>query len=75
MTIEDLQQFCLHTRLKKGILQREIEQNTGVTDTTLSRWENGKGGIRLDTLMLILHELGYKLEVVTDGSMESNSGI
>ena len=63
MTVEELQQFCLQTRLKKGIRQIDIEQNTGVTDTTLSRWENGKAGIRLDTLMLILHELGYKLEV------------
>ena len=67
MTIEELQRFCLKTRLEKGIRQIDIEQNTGVTDTTLSRWENGKAGIRLDTLMLVL---GYKLEVVREITSE-----
>ncbi len=41
MNQEKIGKFIADMRKKKGITQKEFAEKLGVTDKTVSRWENG----------------------------------
>lgn len=59
----DAQLFCLATtlkeeRLKAGLTQKELAERIGTKKTYISRLENGKADVQLNTLFCIFEGLG-----------------
>ena len=60
---KDAQIFCLATalkeeRLKAGLTQQELAEQIGTKKTYISRLENGKADVQLNTLFRIFEGLG-----------------
>ena len=51
-------------RREKHMTKRELAEITGIQIGHITRIEEGKYGIRFETLVSILEALGYKLEIV-----------
>lgn len=45
-------------RKSRGLTQDQVEEKTGVPQTTLSQWENGVGFLTLDTAAKVLAKIG-----------------
>ena len=47
MNQEKIGKFILELRREKNMTQQELADKIGVTDRAISKWENGRGIIRL----------------------------
>ena len=54
-------------RREKGITQEELGSRLGVTNKTVSRWENGNYMPDVETLRLLSKEFGVSMEELLDG--------
>ena len=52
-------------RMRSGLSQAKISQNSGLTQSTVSRLENGDSDFRLDTLERYVGALGKKLNLIS----------
>ena len=52
---------------EKGITQEELGSRLGVTNKTVSRWENGNYMPDVETLRLLSKEFGVSMEELLDG--------
>jgi len=48
-------------RVRRGLTQAETGRSVGLDQTVISRIENGRHALRVDTLFRILGALGYEL--------------
>lgn len=53
----------IEAREKKGYSQRELAKLSGVKQPAIARLESMKSTPRIDTLLKILHSLGYTLSI------------
>ncbi|MGH9390373.1 MAG: helix-turn-helix domain-containing protein [Vicinamibacteria bacterium] len=53
-----------YARAKAGLSQRELGRRAGVTQTSISRIEEGKTSPRFDTLERLLSTCGFEVEPV-----------
>ena len=53
-----------HLRLERHVSKRQLAEIVGTHTGHITRIEEGKYGIRFETLVSILEALGYKLEIV-----------
>lgn len=59
---------------ESGLSLNELARRCGVASATLWQWSVGKTSPKLDTLDIVLGELGYKVEVVkADASNQTNN--
>lgn len=64
--MQDLGRFICRIRKNRKITQKELADRAGVGLMTIVCLENGKRqNPRIDTLLLILHALGYDLQIET----------
>lgn len=56
-----------HYRQEAGIKQGDLAKSIGITSTTLSKIEMGKGSIKMDTLKQISEKLKIPLEKLIFG--------
>ena len=54
----------IEAREKKGMSQRELAELSGVKQPAIARLESMKATPQIDTLIKILHPLGYTLGIV-----------
>ena len=59
--------FIAGLRREKGITQEELGSRLGVTNKTVSRWENGNYMPDVETLRLLSKEFGVSMEELLDG--------
>ena len=64
----DAQIFCLATTLKEerqkaGLTQQELAERIGTKKTYISRLENGKADVQLNTLFRIFEGLGRRVSL------------
>lgn len=63
-------------REEKGLTQRQLSQEVGVTETTIANWEKGRSGLEwISRIKKLCDALGCKLEdllIEPPGSSESN---
>ena len=64
----DAQLFCLATTLKEerrkaGLTQQELAERIGTKKTYISRLENGKADVQLNTLFRIFEGLGRRVSL------------
>ena len=59
--------FIAGLRRGKGITQEELGSRLGVTNKTVSRWENGNYMPDVETLRLLSKEFGVSMEELLDG--------
>jgi len=52
-----------HVRESRGISRNSLAAKAGVGKTALFDLEHGNPGVRLNTLLAVLHELGMDLEL------------
>lgn len=65
---KDTQIFCLATvlkevRLKAGFTQQQLAERIGTKKTYISRLENGKADVQLNTLFRIFEGLGRRVSL------------
>lgn len=65
---KDTQIFCLATTLKEerqkaGLTQQELAERIGTKKTYISRLENGKADVQLNTLFRIFEGLGRRVSL------------
>ncbi len=60
-------------RHKKGITQEALGAKLGVTNKTVSRWENGNYMPDVETLRLLAKEFDLSMEELLDGEIASES--
>ena len=65
---KDTQIFCLTTmlkeeRLKAGLTQEQLAERIGTKKTYISRLENGKADVQLNTLFRIFEGLGRRVSL------------
>lgn len=65
---KDAQIFCLATTLKEerqkaGLTQQELAERIGTKKTYISRLENGKADVQLNTLFRIFEGLGRRVSL------------
>lgn len=60
---ENIKQY----RQEAGIKQGDFAKSLGITSTTLSKIEMGKGSVKMDTLKTISEKLGIPLEKLIFG--------
>ena len=53
-------------RLKKGMTQRDVRDNTGISDVYISGMEHGKRNPTLEKLCLLAYEYGYGVIVLIE---------
>lgn len=63
---KDTQIFCLSTvlkeeRLKAGLTQQQLAERIGTKKTYISRLENGKANVQLNTLFRIFEGIGRRV--------------
>lgn len=64
--MQDLGRFICRVRKNRKITQKELADRAGVGLMTIVCLESGKRpNPRIDTLLLILHALGYDLQIET----------
>lgn len=64
VTEEQLMRFALGQMRSKGIQQKVVAEEMGITSATLSRILHGKRRTTLDKALQIIDRVGYKLEVL-----------
>ena len=72
--------FCLaqtlrEERIKAGLTQEELAQKIGTKKTYISRLENGKSDIQLNTLFRIFEGLGRKVSVTVYGETATRDAV
>ncbi len=65
---QETEAFCLaqtlrEERLRAGLTQEQLAEKIGTKKTYISRLENGKADIQLNTLFRIFHGLGKQVSV------------
>lgn len=53
---------------EKGVTPYRVYKETGVSQSTLSDWKNGKGTPKADSLMKLAEYLGVSIEYLLTGS-------
>ena len=59
--------FIARLRREKGITQEELGRRLGVSNKTVSRWENGNYMPDIETLRLLAAEFSVSIEELLDG--------
>ena len=59
--------FISELRKKKGLTQVELAERIGVTDRSVSKWENGRGMMDISFLVPLSEELGVSLNELLSG--------
>ena len=60
--------FIAELRRSKNLTQEELGRKLGVSNKTVSRWENGNYMPDIETLRLLSKEFGVSMEELLDGS-------
>lgn len=55
--------FLIDARKKAGLTQKELSQKSGIAQSEISKIENGKKGVTVDTLEKLAHGMGKKLVI------------
>ena len=57
-----------HLRVVRGLRQEDLARRCGISRFALSRLENGAGGVRLESFLSVLRQLGVlpRMELVLD---------
>lgn len=61
--IADIVGTIVSRRNELGISQRELAHKTGLSQSTIARIESFKITPNIDTLLILLHNLGLKLKI------------
>lgn len=61
--IADIVGTIVSRRNEMGISQRELAYKTGLSQSTIARIESFKITPNIDTLLILLHNLGLKLKI------------
>lgn len=67
----DLARAIKNERHDQGITQQQLAETVGITRQTLSRLEQGDGGVSLDTYLRILDVLNITVDVTTQPQAET----
>lgn len=59
---EDIETLIVKARKLKNVSQKELSEKTGISQSTLSKYENGKAVVTVDALSRIAHALGIAIE-------------
>ena len=59
--------FISSLRKEKGLTQEELGNKTGVSNKTVSRWENGNYMPDIETLRILSKEFSVSIEEILDG--------
>lgn len=63
LTKESLGQFVKARRTQSGLRLEDTALLCGVSKDTLTKIENGTGGVRFDSVLLVCRKLGIKLQL------------
>lgn len=67
MDVKKIGKFIALNRKKKGLTQEQLGEKLGVSNKTISRWENGNYMPDLSLLKPLSHELGISLNELLSG--------
>ncbi len=67
MDVKKIGEFIAYNRKNKGLTQEQLGEKLGVTNKTISRWENGKYMPDLSLLKPLSEELGITLNELLSG--------
>ncbi|MBQ9937985.1 MAG: helix-turn-helix transcriptional regulator, partial [Oscillospiraceae bacterium] len=65
--------FIAQLRKEKGITQEELGRRIGVTNKTVSRWENGNYMPDIEMLQLLSEQFGVTIEELIAGERMDDS--
>lgn len=60
----DKTKILKEVRRRVGITQVDLEKRSGISRSSISIYENGRGGIEVDNFQYLLEAMGYELKVV-----------
>lgn len=66
-------QATVEARKSKQITQAEISKKSGLTQSVISRVENGTHSPTMQTMIKYLHAIGYTLQVVPSNNHKVNN--
>ena len=66
-------QATIDARKKKNITQEELSKKSGLKQSTIARVEKGKHSPTANTLIRMLHPMGYTLKVVPISNKKVNN--
>ena len=61
--VNDLCKWAKETRLKLGYSLRELSRKSGISRSTITKFERGNTNVRISSLVLILYGLGYWIKL------------
>ena len=67
MDVKKIGRFIAENRKAKNLTQKELAEKLGVSDKTVSRWENGNYMPDLSLLQPLSEELGISLNELLSG--------
>ncbi len=67
MNQEKIGKFISELRKEKGMTQEQLAEKMGVTDKSISRWENGKTMPDISLLVLLAEELNVEISELLNG--------
>lgn len=59
----DIGKIITNARKNSGLTQKELSQKSGIAQSEISKIENGKKGVTIDTLEKLSHGMGKKLVI------------
>ena len=65
----------IEAREKKGLSQRELAELSGIKQPAIARLESLKATPQIDTLLRVLHPLGYTIEIVPLSSKQAGTKV
>ena len=67
MTQENIGKFIAEKRKEKGMTQEQFAEKLGVTNRSISRWENGKTMPDYSLFQIICETLGVEISEILEG--------
>ena len=64
MNQERIGKFIMEARHEVGLTQKELAEKIGVSDRTISKWENGEGYPEVETLIEIARNLHLSIDTL-----------
>lgn len=74
MDAKAIGRFLKELRREKGMTQDELGKEIGVTNKTISKWENGNYMPPIDVLMLLSEMYNVSINEILTGQNENSSG-
>ena len=74
MNQEKVGRFIRELRIEKEMTQQELAEKLGVTDSAISKWENGRGAPDISYLIPLSNELNITILELLNGEKGKDDG-